>query len=191
MMRQLLMRRPHLGDLPQLPDPPPGYALRDFRKDSADDHALIARLLASAFADPSWSAARAREAFVLDGTVRRTVLAVHSGMPAGIHGRRDGDTAVATASARLMPEAFPGSGYIHWVATDPAHGGKRLGWLVSLAVLHGFAALGCTDAVLETDDHRLPALKTYLALGFEPWIRDESHPARWDAIRARLSDVRS
>ncbi len=33
-----------------------------------------------------------------------------------------------------------------------------------------------------TDDWRLPAVKTYLNLGFEPEIIHESHPARWKAV---------
>lgn len=182
MMQQLLMRRPHLRDLPPLPAAPQGYALHDLIRgpDPGEDADLarIACLLAVAFTDAAWTPAKAREAFILDASVRRTVMITH------------GDVAVATASARLLPDAFPGSGYVHWVATDPAHAGKRLGWLVSLAVLHAFADLGCVDVVLETDDYRIPALKTYLGLGFEPVIRDESHPRRWEDVRAKLAQPR-
>ena len=98
---------------------------------------------------------------------------------------REGET-IATASARLLPERFPASGYLHWVAVDPAHQGQKLGHSVSLAVLREFQALGCSDAVLETQDHRLPAIKTYLALGFKPERLDEAHRLRWERINAVL-----
>ena len=96
------------------------------------------------------------------------------------------DRPIATASARLRPDRFPGSGYLHWVAVDPDHQGQRLGFFVSLAVLHTFGTLGCTDAVLETQDHRLAAIQTYLKLGFLPEYRDETHRERWETIQAVL-----
>ena len=37
-----------------------------------------------------------------------------------------------------------------------------------LAALYEFARMGLTDAVLETDDDRLAAIKTYQNLGFQP-----------------------
>lgn len=168
---QLLMRRERLDDLPPLPACPQGYELRARRDD--DDEAL-ARLLRLAFADTGWTAARVRSALVDDSTVKRTMVIVTQGV------------AAATASARLVAD-YPGSGYVHWVATDPFHTGKRLGWIASLAVLHEFVALGCRDAVLETDDHRLPAIKTYLGLGFRPVERGPGHAERWREIQGRLA----
>jgi mycothiol synthase len=69
---------------------------------------------------------------------------------------------------------------------DPAHQGQKLGYIVSLAVLNMFVERGCKDAVLETDDHRLPAIKTYRNLGFHPEHRHETHPERWARILADL-----
>ena len=170
--QQLLMRRAGLDDLPQLPALPLGYELRPYAA-GADDE-MLARLLRLAFADATWTLARVRGAFVDDATVKRTVVVVSRGV------------AAATASARLHPD-FPGSGYIHWVATDPFHAGKRLGWIASLAALREFPALGCRDAVLETDDARLAAIKTYLGLGFEPVERGPGHAERWREIQKRLA----
>jgi mycothiol synthase len=94
---------------------------------------------------------------------------------------------VATASSRLVPEQFPGSGYLHWVAADPGYRGRQLGRIVSLAALHEFVSLGCKDAVLETQDFRLPAIRTYLRLGFEPVYRDDTHIPRWEEIHRQLA----
>ena len=97
-----------------------------------------------------------------------------------------GGVPVATASARLLPNDYPGSGYVHWVGASTAHRGKRLGALVSLAVLYEFARLGCRDAVLETDDFRVPAIKVYLNLGFVPEYRHATHAPRWSALQDAL-----
>jgi mycothiol synthase len=94
---------------------------------------------------------------------------------------------VATASARLLPEAYPGAGYVHYVAASPHHAGKKLGYLVSLATLHEFVQMNCQSAVLDTDDFRLPAVKTYLNLGFAPHHSDDSHAQRWATVDASLA----
>ncbi len=86
-----------------------------------------------------------------------------------------------------MAEQFPGDAYLHWVGGRKAHAGKRLGRYVSLAALHAGCERGYTGAWLETDDFRLPAIKTYLDLDFVPVMREDGHSERWDAVRAELS----
>ena len=176
-MTNLLMRRPDLLDLPPLPALPNGYALRETQP---GDIPAVAAVLNRAFAGDTWDPARswdeARVAATLNEEqgVKQTLVIDFGGRP------------IATASARLQPERFRGSGYLHWVAVDPDHRGQRLGFFLSLAVLHTFVTLGCADALLETQDHRLAAIQTYLRLGFMPEYRDETHRERWDAIQARL-----
>ncbi len=170
-MTNLLMRRPNLFDLPPLPALPDGYALREMKP---NDIAAVAAVLASAFADEAWDAARVAATLNEEQGVKQTLVVDIGGRP------------IATASARLQPDRFPGSGYLHWVAVDPDHRGQRLGFFLSLAVLHTFRTLGCADALLETQDHRLAAIQTYLKLGFLPQYPDASHHARWDSIRMAL-----
>jgi len=131
----------------------------------------IAQVLQAAFPELEWPESRVEAALINDNTVR-TTFAIHQ--DEGI---------VATATVRLDP-AFPDSGYLHWVGVLPEHRGKRLGEWVSLAVLHEFTRLGLTDAVLNTDDFRLPAIKTYYRLGFVPEMSHPSHEERWAKIRA-------
>ena len=90
----------------------------------------------------------------------------------------------------FLPDAYPDSGYLHWVGASPDYAGKRLGYAVTLAVLEEFVRLGCKDAVLETDDARLPAIRTYLNLGFLPTHRHETHAERWSAIEQNLAAPR-
>ncbi len=48
-----------------------------------------------------------------------------------------------------------------------------------MAVINGLFERGFRRCILRTDDFRLPAIKTYLDLGFAPEMLDESHPERW------------
>lgn len=170
-MTNLLMRRPDLLDLPPLPPLPNDYALRQMRP---EDTAAVAAVLDRAFADEAWDVARVADTLNEQQGVKQTLVIDFRGRP------------IATASARLRPDRFPGSGYLHWVAVDPDHQGRRFGYFISLAVLHAFGAMGCADAVLETQDHRLAAIQTYLKLGFVPQYPDETHLPRWEVIQAAL-----
>lgn len=165
----LHLRRESLSDLPPV-TLPGGYALRTA---SASDLPALTDVLASSFPEMTWDETRTRDALFADETVKR-VLAIADSTT---------DAIVATASARLLPETYPGAGYVHWVGASPEHRGKRLGYLVSLAVLHEFVAQGCESAVLDTDDFRIPAIKVYAALGFVPEFTHESHAPRWSKLR--------
>ena len=72
------------------------------------------------------------------------------------------------------------------VGTHAGTRGLGAGRLVCLAALHSLQARGYKSVVLSTDDHRLPALKLYLSLGFEPVYTHESHEARWKRVMAKL-----
>jgi mycothiol synthase len=75
-----------------------------------------------------------------------------------------------------------------WVAASPAHRGHGLGYAVCLAVLRHAARLEFPSIFLRTDDHRLPAIRTYLKLGFEPWLFNDTAAERWRAISRVMSD---
>ncbi len=170
-LSQLFMRRPNLGGLPVLPTLPAGSTLRVAVPGDAD---AIAALLQSAFFDEVWTSERVASVLLEAPDVAETYLIERGG------------ELLATASARIAPE-FPHSGYLHWVAVAPAAQGQRLGFDISLAVLRDFAKRGCADAILETDDHRLAAIKTYQNLGFVPEPRHASHPERWAEALANLA----
>jgi mycothiol synthase len=88
---------------------------------------------------------------------------------------------IGTATAkRARGEAA--AGYVHMVAVAQTHRGHRFGRLPSLAVLHRFREWGCQSAVLDTDDDRLAAIRTYLDLGFAPDFTKAGHRERWDRI---------
>lgn len=92
---------------------------------------------------------------------------------------------IATATA-VEKEDFPGEGWFRMIATRPEARGHGAGRLVCLAALHSLAARGYKTAVLSTDDFRLPAIKLYLSLGFEPLCTHESHPGRWAKVMENI-----
>jgi len=78
---------------------------------------------------------------------------------------------------------------LHMVGAKPQAAGRGLGRVVCRAVLEFFARQGRREVVLTTDDHRLPALATYLRLGFLParYHRGADHATRWEAAFKALS----
>lgn len=170
-VRQLFMRRPDLENLPE-PPLPPGYELRLAR---SEDDAALAEVMISAFG-PDWSVERVRRELLDAEDVKATYVVAH------------GDVPVATTSARLVPDLYPDSGYIHWVGGHADHRGKDLGYIVTAAALRWFRDHGCRDSVLETDPPRIPAIRVYLRLDFEPVNVAPEHEAIWRDILAQIGD---
>ncbi len=98
---------------------------------------------------------------------------------------RDGEV-VGTAWALRKQRPEEGPGYLHMVAVLAEHRGHRLGRALVLAALHRFRELGYRSAVLQTDDWRSAAIKTYLGLGFRPRHTDPSHEGRWAEVMGSL-----
>jgi mycothiol synthase len=173
---QLHMRR-ELGELPDL-IVPEGVELRSM---TPDDLEAWRSLLAGNGELGEWSLDRARALFTpgspmpLEGSFLATV----GGRPA------------ATAQLHLHDGGDPYAPVpeLGWVAALPAFQGHRLGRLVCLAVLRHAAGLGHRRVFLRTDDHRLPAIRTYLRLGFEPWMYDPTAPERWRALLRNWPDL--
>lgn len=172
-MTQLRMVRPHLEDLPLL-ELPPGVVARTASPADAEGVARVVRL---AFDDPSWTSEKALAELLAHPEVDETVVLEEAGQ------------VIATASAKSIPDQ-PAVGYVHYVATDPAQVRRRLGYRATLAVLHAFHRLGKTEAVLDTDDFRRPAIRVYLDLGFLPLRHDDDAVARWNLIESEMEGAR-
>ncbi len=166
------MRRPHLADLPKV-ELPSGYLLRDFR--DGDEGAWACILAASFESEPgSFHFGRMMAACPCYQPDRVKLVFGEAGEPA------------ATASCWEDARVGAGSAILHWVGTHPQHSGRRLGYWVSLAVLHHAFTLRCRVAYLRTDDLRTAALKTYLRMDFEPVCSHTSHADRWRRVLQRL-----
>ncbi len=170
---QLRMGFSHFARL-VAPEPVPGYGLRTFRP--GDEEVWIAILQTGELG--TWDRPR------LDEMMRgaRAELPVD-----GIFFATYDDRPVGTACTLLHPGDGGRVAELGWVAVAPEHRGHGLGLRVCHAVLDFIHRLGHGYAYLLTDDFRLPAIRIYLRLGFEPEITDPSHPARWAALRQALA----
>ena len=156
--------------VPSLPD---GYVLRQYTE--ADEAQYIAVMAKAGFT--GWDHKRVDAAirgvlpdgfFVIEHAASRTV--------------------VATAQARHgAHELHPYAAELGWVAADPAHKGKKLGAIVTAAATARMISAGYHRIYLLTDDFRVPALKTYLDLGYEPFLFCNGMAERWQAVRATLT----
>ena len=169
---QMVWPAERLGSPPE-PKLPEGYVLRGYRPE--DEAAYLALMAKAGF--EGWDAARA-SALARDALPDGFFLIEHAAAHA----------VVATAVATHNPsELHPSGAELGWVAGDPAHKGKGLGLAVTAAVTALFIRRGYHDIYLKTDDWRLPALKIYLKLGFEPLFFTEGMEERWRDVRAQLS----
>jgi len=168
---QLRMLRPTLAELPPLALPE-GFALRSYEP---GDWAHWERILAGSFGGEPGR-------FSFDRMMRRDVAF----LPERVLFVVSAETPVATASAWRVPGLMAGTGTVHYVGVVPEFQGHRLGYWVTLATLHRMVAEGFQRATLTTDDFRLPAVKTYLRLGFEPVLVHENQRQRWPKVFAEL-----
>jgi len=165
------MAKPDLDALPGV-SLPPGYEVRSYLP---GDGRHWRRILAESFAgDP------ARYSF------DRIMRSDPAFQPERVFFLTWGVTPVATAGAYYRPHVRTDASMIHYVAVRPAHQGKRLGYWVTLAALRRMVEEGFGAAWLSTDDFRLPAIRTYLNLGFEPWLVHENQRARWRDVFTEL-----
>src|SRR5260370_1830682 len=166
------MRRESLEDLPD-PEVPAGFELRTFR---AGDEGRWAKLMTGAIGD--WDEESTARLFLSEPGVN----------PEGIFFLAADDHYVATATDKQL--ALAEVGYLHMVAVAPRCRRRRLGRCISLAALLHTRERGCQEAVLDTADFRLPAIRTYLGLGFVPDVLHAEHAERWRAISAELGAAR-
>lgn len=101
----------------------------------------------------------------------------------------DGKKVLATATAAERDD-YTGEGWFRMIAADPEVQGKGLGKLICLIALYDLRKRGYKSAVLSTDDNRIPALKTYLGLGFEPIYFHESHEERWKNVIEKINNFK-
>ncbi len=168
MARQLRMVRPDLNDLPKL-ELPSGYHLRTYRE---GDEIHWANIISDSFGGRPRTAQDTQNEIT-----NRDVFA-----PDGLYFITHQDIPIATACAWRQSVDETDVGYVHMVGVVGAHTRIKLGKWASLAVLFYFKENGFTCSMLDTDDFRLPAIKTYLNLGFIPVYVDETQTQRWQGI---------
>ena len=75
------------------------------------------------------------------------------------------------------------AGLVHMVACKPEFRGLGLGNLLTQVALYTLKKENMQTASLKTDDWRIPAIKTYLKIGFTPDVESQpDYKERWDKI---------
>ena len=169
MSRQLRMVRPNLEDLPDLVIPE-GYGLRSYIK---GDEIHWANIITDSFGGSKRTAEDTRKEII-----ERDVF-----VPDGLFFTTYEDTPVGTACAWKQSIDETEVGYVPtWSVLRVNTLGTNSGNGLSLAVLYYFRDNGFICSMLDTDDFRIPAIKTYLNLGFIPLYVEDTQHSRWKQI---------
>jgi mycothiol synthase len=154
---------------PALPD---GYLLRTFRDSDRDGWIRLMRLAGF----DGWSQDSLKGSLSI-------------ALPEGVFFVEHGATRelVATAMAgHKSSELHPFGGELGWVAVSPPHRGRRLSSVVCVEVTRRLVSAGYREIYLSTDDWRLPAVKTYLNLGYVPLLCASDMEERWRLLAKNL-----
>ena len=169
----LYMLWPSRLDTVQVPGLPSNYKLRTYR--DSDDRALF-ELLES---DGEAMDHRAWQEY------RDTLL------PNGLFVIEDDvGSLVATAGAVHNPNPgryyFPFGGELGYLIVTQAHRRRGLGRTVCLAVVQRLLSAGYNSIRLCVQEHREPAIRNYLSIGFEPFLHSPETVERWKRICEQL-----
>ena len=92
------------------------------------------------------------------------------------------EAGVAVATITVVCDYEKKEGIVHMVACHESARGKGYGTLLTMIALSVLKKEGMEKARLKTDDWRVPAIKTYLRIGFEPDLSTEDYVERWNKI---------
>lgn len=166
--KQLRMQRSLSAPLPALPPLPPGFEV--ITAQTPQGPLAWEQIITDSFGYPS-----SFDQILNDPTCApgRVFVLMADGVPA------------ATASVQYPNKQ--GLGVVHMVGVHSRFLGHGYGRFMVLWALYDMQKSGLTAAALTTDDFRLPAIRTYQKLGFDPVMEDDTMPARWDAVYAKLA----
>lgn len=157
---------------PKETDLPPGYNLRSFREGEED---IYIQLLNRNKELGEWDLERFKSLLENPLSPRGIYVVTYDNLP------------VATACAiDISGKGDKKKGEIYWVAVDPIHQGKNLGMIVCAAAVNHLLKLGYEEICLHTNHWRIPAVKTYLKLGFEPVIDGPDDRFIWVELCEKL-----
>ena len=97
------------------------------------------------------------------------------------------DLVAACFASHHPTERHPYAGNFGWLAADPSHSGRGLGYCVSAAVTNRLLKAGYKRIYLETHDFRKAAIKIYLRMGWVPLLYNPKMYDRWKLICKELN----
>jgi len=150
------MYRPDFRNIPEA-YLPPGYQELESSEEMLPQWVDV---LSKVFSGSGYSVAGLREGILKEPqwNHERVILTAKDGQPVAL--------SLAWEECRLWPR----SGQVYWVAVLENHRRQGLGRFVLTRALQYFVAHGYRNAVVVTEDFRIPAISLYLDLGFLPLI---------------------
>jgi GNAT superfamily N-acetyltransferase len=94
---------------------------------------------------------------------------------------------IAVATLTVICDYEKKEGYVHMVACVESARGKGYGTLLNKIAEYTLKKEGMETAYLTTDDWRIPAIKSYLRIGFKPDLSTEDFKERWNKIYEKLT----
>jgi mycothiol synthase len=118
-----------------------------------------------------------------DETLARTTsTVVRDGWQVIVHESGPELAATGMGHHRPVPDLYPDGYEVGWIAASPDHSGHGLGRIITAIATAQLIGVGAECIYLQTDDHRVPALKSYLSIGFVPHLWADGMTERWQAI---------
>jgi mycothiol synthase len=151
-------------------EPPPGYALRTYLEGDDSNVIDLISIDGEILTEERWKEYKDR--LLPEGLF----LIYH----------QETGALVATAGAIHNPNPgryyFPFGGELGYLIARPQHRGQGLGQIASALVVQRFLSAGYKSIRLGVQGFRLPALRTYLKVGFVPFLHREDLYPRWEKI---------
>ncbi len=167
----LFMARTHLREISPAA-PPPDCLLRTYRP--GDEIPWLA--LVRAVYGGKWG----------EDTFERCVRADEAFRPERLFLAESAGRLVGTAGAFQKLAYGDQTGYVHMLAVEAESQGKGIGSALLARCLEYFRDMGWRNAVLDTDRHRLPAIRLYLRSGFLPLPETLDELEEWRRILPAL-----
>ncbi len=93
------------------------------------------------------------------------------------------DKPVGTATAQVKD----GEAFLHYIAVNGAYRGNGLATSLIVTVIKRHLSQGREGCYLTTDDFRIPAVKSYIRLGFLPVLWSDDARERWEKVLANCA----
>src|SRR5919202_6332146 len=154
---------------------PGDYLLRPYR---ADDEELVLALLSAV---DGWSIPEEQWRDYQDRLLPKGLYLAFHGPSATLVG-----TAGAVHNPRGGRYYFPFGGELAYLLVHPAHRSHGLGKVLCAHVVQRFLSAGYDSIHLGVQGWRLPAVKTYLATGFVPFLYQPDAYSRWERICQKI-----
>lgn len=149
---------------------PNNYDLRPYQEGDR-------RLLASLFAEEGWNVDDAEWREYLDRVLPNGLFILWHTASSQLVG-----TAGAIHNPRGGRYYFPFGGALGYLVVHPEHRGCGLGKVLSALVVQRLLAAEYRNIWVGVQGFRLPAIKTYLKLGFVPFLHQGGLAERWQRI---------